>query len=62
MPSYISYPYNWLQLSLKERYPFKEDHAIDQVKWTSAEGHIQYLRELAGKASTIALNTPTPPP
>ncbi|GAB0203945.1 hypothetical protein GRJ2_002860100 [Grus japonensis] len=36
-----------LLLSVKDRYPFKEELANSQSKWTTIEGGIQYLRELA---------------
>ncbi|GAB0177269.1 hypothetical protein GRJ2_000192100 [Grus japonensis] len=32
---------------MKERYPFKEDVICHSGKWTTIEGGIQYLRELA---------------
>ncbi|GAB0208981.1 hypothetical protein GRJ2_003363800 [Grus japonensis] len=39
----------WRQLlsSVKERYPFSEDVVRRSSKWTTMEGGIQYLRELA---------------
>ncbi|KAK4806940.1 hypothetical protein QYF61_027307 [Mycteria americana] len=39
----------WRRLlsSVKDRYPFKEELANSQSKWTTIEGGIQYLRELA---------------
>lgn len=32
---------------MKDKYHFKEDLANSQSKWTTTEGGIQYLRELA---------------
>ncbi|GAB0202194.1 hypothetical protein GRJ2_002685000 [Grus japonensis] len=39
----------WRRLlsSMRERYPFKEDVVCHSGKWTTMEGGIQYLRELA---------------
>ncbi|GAB0209877.1 hypothetical protein GRJ2_003453400 [Grus japonensis] len=39
----------WRQLlsSVRERYPFSEDVVCHPGKWTTMEGGIQYLRELA---------------
>ena len=39
----------WWQLlsSVKDTYPFKEELVNSQSKWTTIEGGIQYLRELA---------------
>ena len=32
---------------MKDRYPFKEDLANSHRKWTTIEGGVRYLRELA---------------